>query len=279
MCGPSAEDWIKIAPPRPGFERIEAQFAGHAFDPHRHDTYALGITTEGVQSFGYRGSERHSEKGNVIVLHPDEVHDGHAGGEHGFRYRMLYMEPRLVRDAFGTPNLPLPFVRNPVTRDGALVGAVSSALADIDRPLDELEADQIISDLAAALHAADRSAAGHAGKGCDMPAMARVRECLDGSVEAGVRSQDLETLSGLDRYAIARQFRKCFGTSPYRYLTMRRLDRARELILSGTTLSEAAISCGFADQSHLTRHFKRALGMPPGRWAAMVRGADANRLM
>src|SRR5215472_3308572 len=78
-CGPSPADWIRLAPAQPGLERIEAFFAGHAYDPHRHDTYAMGYTMGGVQSFDYRGSRQDSLAGDVIVLHPDETHDGRAG--------------------------------------------------------------------------------------------------------------------------------------------------------------------------------------------------------
>jgi AraC-like DNA-binding protein len=84
----------------------------------------------------------------------------------------------------------------------------------------------------------------------------------------------LEGVAGLSRYALARHFRACLGTSPYRYLVMRRLVRARSLIRCGTTLVDAAAACGFADQSHMTRHFKKAYGMSPGRWATRVRGAS-----
>jgi hypothetical protein len=88
-CGPSPRDWIKLAPPQPGLDRIEAFFAGHAYDPHRHDTYAIGYTLAGVQSFDYRGARSDSTTGMVIVLHPDEVHNGRAGAQAGFRYKML----------------------------------------------------------------------------------------------------------------------------------------------------------------------------------------------
>ncbi|NWB64247.1 AraC family ligand binding domain-containing protein, partial [Pseudomonas sp. F1002] len=47
-------DWLHRAPHASGLERIEAYFAGFGFDPHRHDTYAIGRTLFGVQSFHYR---------------------------------------------------------------------------------------------------------------------------------------------------------------------------------------------------------------------------------
>ena len=68
---------------------MEAFFFGHGFDPHRHDTYAIGYTLRGVQAFRYRGASRRSTPGDVFVLHPDETHDGRAGSEEGFRYRIL----------------------------------------------------------------------------------------------------------------------------------------------------------------------------------------------
>ncbi|HBO7078925.1 AraC family ligand binding domain-containing protein, partial [Pseudomonas aeruginosa] len=82
-------DWVRRAPQHGAVERIEAYFAGHGYDPHRHDTYAIGQTLAGVQSFRYRRSQRHSLPGGCLVLHPDELHDGEAGSQEGFRYRML----------------------------------------------------------------------------------------------------------------------------------------------------------------------------------------------
>lgn len=79
LCGPSPDDWIRFAPSQAGLERIEAFFEGYAYDPHRHDTYAIGYTMSGVQSFDYRGALCNSTRGKVMVLHPDEVHNGRAG--------------------------------------------------------------------------------------------------------------------------------------------------------------------------------------------------------
>ena len=80
--------------------------------------------------------------GNALLLHPDEVHDGRAGAAGGFRYRMVYIEPRLIRDALGGGVNTLPFVRRPVSSDARLVGPVASALDDLDANVEDLAADQ-----------------------------------------------------------------------------------------------------------------------------------------
>src|SRR5882762_10138101 len=153
-CSATA-DWIRTAPSSPGLERIEAFFSGHGFDPHRHDTYAIGFTLDGVQAFRYRGAARRSTAGEVFVLHPDELHDGHAGTSAGFRYRILYVEPRLIREAVGA----LPFVRDAVSNDALLARAIVPALADLGAPLEDLQRDQIVADLSSALAVADTSLA------------------------------------------------------------------------------------------------------------------------
>ncbi|TKB64563.1 MAG: AraC family transcriptional regulator, partial [Mesorhizobium sp.] len=98
LCADPAENCIVPAPGAAGMERIEARFHGDAFDLHRHDTYAIGVTLYGVQRFRYRGQTRQSLPGQIIILHPDELHDGGAGTEDGLRYRMLYLEPSLMLD-------------------------------------------------------------------------------------------------------------------------------------------------------------------------------------
>ncbi len=268
-CGATATDWMRIAPSCREFERVEAFFAGHAFDPHRHDAYAVGFTLEGVQAFRYRGAATRSLPGQVFVLHPDEVHDGRAGSSDGFRYRILYVAPRAISDALSDGRHPLPFVREAVSRDRRLVAAIAPALRELDVPLEELHRDQIVLDLAEALAAADPSMVRRKLSTRHWRAVDRVRDFLDASVGSAATSTELESVAGLSRYSVARHFRACLGTSPYRYIVMRRLERVRELIRRGERLVDAAAASGFADQSHMTRHFKRAYGLSPGRWAAI----------
>jgi AraC-like DNA-binding protein len=174
------------------------------------------------------------------VLHPDEVHDGRAGSAGGFGYRMAYVEPAIVRQALADARAPLPFLADPVSTDADPARAVARMLDAIDSPVEDLEFDGLMHDLALALAAADRSANRLALTSVNLRAARTARDFLDAHFDRTVGSETLEAVTGIGRYALARHFRACFGTSPYRYLTMRRLDRARALIRAGTPLAEAA---------------------------------------
>src|SRR5262245_62345493 len=93
-CQGTVAGWLVTSRLAEGVELFRAWFAGEAYQQHRHDTYAIGVTDSGVQLFGYRGAARASTPGQVVVLYPDEVHDGRAGTGEGFGYRIVYVEPR-----------------------------------------------------------------------------------------------------------------------------------------------------------------------------------------
>lgn len=270
LCGPSAPDWIQTAPAGPGLERLEANFQMFTFEPHRHDTYSIGFTVQGVQSSRYLGGSIRCLPGQVFVLHPDELHDGRAATDAGLRYKTLYVEPSAIHEALGTTRSPLPFVRDAVSNRPALAAVIESAFDRPDLPVEELHGQQIILQIADTLAAADPSLGRRKLGPHPWRAVGLAREFIAAHVETGVTSRELETVTGETRFALARHFRACLGTSPYRYLMLRRLDRVRTLLRGGSSLAEAAVSSGFADQSHMTRQFKKAYGLSPGRWADLA---------
>ena len=253
--------WIRHSTDRRGCERIEAFFPGHAYEPHRHDTYAIGRTLAGVQQFRYRGETANGLPGTAIVLHPDEPHDGHAGTEAGFHYRMAYVEPARIQQALG--GRPLPFIPGGVSGDARLLAAIDGLLA----AQEELEHDDALYDLAQALDAAGPPSAARL---IDYRAADRARALIHETLEGPLSLEMLEAAAGRDRWSLSRDFRLAFGTSPYRYLVLRRLDRAKTLMRAGAPLAETAAACGFADQPHMTRHFRKAFGVTPGRWQALT---------
>ena len=273
-CQGTVAGWIASTGSVDGVELFRAWFAGEVYQKHRHDTYAVGVTDSGVQVFDYRGATHASTPGQVVVLYPDEIHDGRAGGTEGFGYRIVYIDPSRLTEAVrvlrGRP-YPLPFVREPVSVDVKLARAVDEAFRG---PLDSLAVDSLVVGLVEGLIAAERRGAPPVvSRRVDVHAMDRAREFLDSERARAVRSAELESVTGLTRYDVARQFRIMFGTSPHRYLLMRRLEFARERIHQNCRLVEVSCEAGFADQAHFTRAFKAAFGLTPARYRALRRRA------
>jgi AraC-like DNA-binding protein len=246
-----------------GQHRIEAQLSGFQFAPHRHDTYAVALTLQGVQCFDYRGAVRHSLPGGVVVIHPDELHDGRPGSADGFRYRSIHIEPARIQQMIGGAELP--FIAGGTSTDPRLVQAVQVLLADYRRPLGDLEFDDALFDLSAALAAL--SVPRRRRRPVDLVAAERARSYIIEHWCSDLSLASLERVSGRDRWKLSRDFRVLFGTSPYRYLLMRRLERAQIMLAEGGAPAEVAAACCFADQSHFTRHFRSAFGVTPGKWA------------
>ena len=164
-----------------------------------------------------------------------------------------------------------PFVPEVVADDPVLADLLREAFADFPQPLEPLAVDAVVARLADRLAARSDDRPRRAQRRPAQRAVARARDFLAAEAHRTVASEELEKVSGLDRFALARHFRAAIGTSPHRYQVGRRLARAQKMIAAGVALSEAAAATGFADQSHLTRHFSARFGLTPGRWSPLAR--------
>jgi AraC family transcriptional regulator len=95
----------------------------------------------------------------------------------------------------------------------------------------------------------------------------RVRGFIDAHLDEAIRVEDLSEIVRLSATHFSRAFKRSIGEAPHAYLVRRRLDRARHLMLtSDTALSEVALACGFVDQAHLSKLFRRCTGQSPAAW-------------
>lgn len=103
--------------------------------------------------------------------------------------------------------------------------------------------------------------------------LARVVERVEAGLHAPIGLADMAEAAGMSRFHFARAFRAETGETPHAYVTRRRCERAKALILGGgMSLAEVAQRCGFAHQAHLTTAFRRLVGTTPGRWRDERRG-------
>jgi AraC-like DNA-binding protein len=274
--GRSTGDWARYwrAADQP-LEAMHAHFERHVYHRHSHDTYSLGVTDVGAQSFTCRGAAYTSAAGMVMAFNPDDPHDGQATDGNGFTYRMIHIGPALVSrvlaDTAGRP-VGLPLFAEPVLSDLVL----AARLRDLHRALPggatTLRRDEL---LAAVVLAAARQAGTCQGAAAltaeSAPADARqvarrARDLIADRRFDDVNAGHLAEVTGRSRFAVHRAFARVYGMSPGDYQRQLRLREARALIAAGRPISEAAALAGFADQSHLSRWFLRYYGVTPGRY-------------
>lgn len=266
----------------PGGDMVTAEYRDHEFSPHWHEAYAVPVIEAGAEMFAYQGEQHIAEAGTVPVINPGEVHTGSRAMEAGWRYRVFYIPldfmAQLADDIAGAPR-PMLWFPVDVIRDPDLAGRVARAHRLLELlsgspeggPLqgDPLAAEMALIDAMSTLivrHAPRHPEAGrpHA----DPPRVALMKERLAADLTVPLSLGELAADVGLSAFHAARLFTQAARMPPHAWRNQVRLQRALAPLREGVTVADVAAACGFTDQSHFTRHFRRMFGVPPGRWQA-----------
>lgn len=256
-----ADRFTALACQIPGITAVVAESA-RQFARHSHDQFGLGVIDAGAQrSLSGRGPVE-AQEGDLITVNPGEVHDGLpiAGAARG--WRMLYLDPALLRSGSAEAEFCWPALRDPgaARRFDRLFAALTGPVA---APL-QAEADLHL--LLVRLQDRPRRA----------PPPARIGAALQRLADAPadpVSLAELADMTGLSRFHFLRSFAAATGLTPHAFQIQHRLQLARRLIAARTPLAEAAVAAGFSDQSHLTRLFRRSYGLTPKAYARAQPGA------
>ncbi|WP_278937739.1 AraC family transcriptional regulator [Pseudomonas helleri] len=268
----TSNNWINLAQDdETGIETLQAHFEGHAYDPHWHDSYLVGVTEQGVQQFNCRRSRHHSTPGNVFLLEPGEIHDGDAPEDGGFTYRMLYLDPQWLERELGAvfekapANTCLTFAST-LSTDPRLAQATAHAFAVMHRPELRIVRQNALNNLMQAL-TSNLQWRKQYSQDPRLPRVARLaRDYLHDHMHHNIGIDDLANLTGVDRFRLNRAFKSSYGLAPHAYLVQLRLAKARRLLALGESCADVASALGFADQSHLGRWFVRAYGLTPAAY-------------
>jgi AraC-like DNA-binding protein len=253
-----------------GVDLLRARYVTHRYGRHAHDTYTFGVIEAGVEEFEYGGSLLRAGTGAVALLDPDMVHTGQAGTPAGWSYRVLYPKVSVVTDIAaelgwpaGTPRFPQTVLYDPAT-----AALVHSAHRSAEHG-DDLASSTLLRTALAGLlrgHAAGGPAAIPGRARLAPAAVGAVRDLLHERLADPPTLAELAAMTELSQFALLRAFRADMGLPPHAYLNQVRVRRARLLLDAGVPAADVAAQVGFADQAHLTRHFKRVVGVPPAAY-------------
>ena len=259
---------VRFARDLGGLELIEAVHHRPWFPRHSHPTYAIGVVRAGANRFRYRGSFHTAPAGTLCTVTPDEAHSVEPAGDRGFAYWCLYPSIDLVTgaaEAIGGKHPSGTLVLPPVIEDVAAAGLLCAVFeAEAATELRMARETRLLALLSHVLaRHATASVVAH-GKSASASALARARDILAACSSENLGLGQLAAMVGLDPFALARGFTRAYGLPPHAWLIQERVRRAQACLRAGTSPAAVAAEVGFADQSHLSRHFKRIVGVTPG---------------
>jgi AraC-like DNA-binding protein len=246
---------------------LHARFVTHRYPRHSHDYFVVGLVESGAQSYTYKGARHVTPAGSIFVVNPDEIHTGEAASEDGYVYRTLCLSVSFVADStceLGTAPQN-PFLRGAVLADHELLIALRRFHQSLSGRHPRMESDALLCEATSLLF-------GRYGDTPQRPvrpersAIVRAREYIEETFAQDISLAGLSKLCLMSPFFFARTFAIDTGLPPHAYLDGVRLRHARRLLDQGEPIASVAISVGYADQSHLTKRFKRLFGITPGQY-------------
>lgn len=255
-----------------GVTLMQASFSDHAFERHSHDCFAIGTTTHGVQRFRCKGKQYDSQAGEFVLFNPDDDHDGRPGTADGFRYTIWYLPKQFVAGSVGMDGGPVGsrYFSRPHIADREMAArftALSNSLSETSS--ESLRVESLMQGFVGAMscrHGESPQSVPVLAPDAPAGALARVKDYIRTHYAEDIKVADLAAVAGLSRVHLTRSFSAAYHMPPHVYLNAVRIAQAQTRIRLGMPLSLVALECGFADQSHLTRRFKGAVGIAPAAW-------------
>ncbi|WP_394208927.1 AraC family ligand binding domain-containing protein [Enterovibrio calviensis] len=256
-----------------GLELLQATYEKQAFSRHTHEGYTVGVIRQGAQRFWRNGSYHVAPTSSIIMVNADQIHDGHSASEGGWAYEAMY--PTKAQFQAVTKDLGLasdiPYFPFAVEQDPKLANQLLTLFALLRNNEDTLLTETFTHHLLLTLTCRFNK---HPQQPVDIakigPQLDVVREYLHQHVTDTVNLDTLSVLSGISPYHLVRQFKARFGLPPHAYQIQQRIRLAQSMLKNGLSLVDCAIASGFHDQSHLHRHFRRAIGVTPKQYQRAI---------
>lgn len=245
-----------------GVDLMRARFVRHGFTRHSHETFALGVVRSGSEELMVDGVRHVVPAGRVVLLNPDVVHTGAPVDAAGWAYRVFYPAADVLAEATGCAD---PWFTRSIVDDPAAAAVLGRAHLAAEKA-DRLASESLLTTALSLLwqrHGGGRRTAEPAGGTRDAEL---ARDILHTRMVDPPSLGELADTVGANRFALLRAFRARYGLPPHAYLNQLRVRRARSLLDEGLPAASVAAAVGFADQSHLSRHFRRVVGLTPGRY-------------
>ncbi|PFG24114.1 AraC family chemosensory pili system transcriptional regulator ChpD [Pseudomonas lurida] len=251
------------------YEISSTACTGLTFARHSHDECVIGVNLLGEEKVWLDRREFHAGPGAITLYNPGQIQGGGAADGAPWHFVSLYATADQLATDLGLAYLEfdrsLCFQPDLALR---LATAIKSALGD-DTLVREQTEEALVLLLAAVVKTSGVRLPGSTGTG--KPLVNRAQELLAEHLHQPLTLDHLGAELGLSKFHLLRAFQKETGLTPREWAMQLRTRRAKGLLRNGMAASDVAHHLGFADQSHLNRHFRSAYGITPGLYQSAVK--------
>ncbi|MGJ8679719.1 AraC family transcriptional regulator [Paraglaciecola sp.] len=253
-----------------GIEIVSADYKKQTFSKHVHEGYTIGVIDKGAQRFYRSGGVHIADKNAIILVNADDVHTGESATAGGWIYRAMYPVQsdfeRVSDDLYGRGKFA-PYFNSAVVNDLQLAEQLRLLFYQVDNNASRLLTETIMYSILMRL-TLGHSTLRHVPKDISgsKSKLILVKEYIDSYPAEDISLSKLAQIAGLSQYHFIRQFKNLFDLAPHSYQIQVRLKKAKSLLKLGVKPVMVATDCGFHDQSHFNRHFKKALGTTPSKF-------------
>ena len=260
-------DFLRL-PHLANLELLHASNLTHDYPPHIHEQQCVVLVHHGSETTTVRGIAHTALPGSLFILNPEELHSSVSVDA---EYRVFKVQAaefqRIAGEGLGFTSGP-PYFTDFVIHDPSMFRSLMNLYLKLEQNDSHLQQEsEFISAMATLLERhSHKASARQTNTVKEDRKVEMIREYLKAGYNENISLSQLTELTNLDRFYLLRVFANKVGVPPHEFQTQLRIAHARELIRRGHSLSDAALQTGFFDQSHLSRHFKRIVGMTPGEY-------------
>ncbi|KJY84364.1 AraC family transcriptional regulator [Vibrio galatheae] len=246
---------------------IEANYQSFAFSRHYHLDFHIGLITAGQQKFHYQGASHYVGQGQLVLMPPDELHDGQSMLDSGYQTRVFEIDPTWLSElAQLKQSTSQVHFKQLIISDQQVFQPLSQ--------LHQLLATNHVSQLAKdclPYEGFERLFSHYVGleQKRAVPlgnqSMESLKEYLLHNLDQPVRLEQLSQLCQLSPTQFQRHFKAKVGLTPYAWLSRLRMEQGMKLLKLGISGTEVAHQVGFYDQAHFSKAFKSTYGVNPSQ--------------
>lgn len=260
------KSWIVPFPNR----RFQTKLVNSLFTPHKRECHILAFIKQGEVTITYRGKATLLTQGQAVIIPAGELHSIDTQSTTAPIILFHYIDTLHVLES--NSELLMPEVKDILQTIATAKQFAPFLFEDINVSIDEAKYNDWLAQL---IHVLSKNLNNQVKrKNIKLQTLVDAKTYIQNNLNKTISLTELSNELNIDKWQLSRKFKPVFGVTLFQHIHASRVVKAKEMLSQQYTITDVALECGFCDQSHLTRYFKRFAGMSPNKWVKLVENSQ-----